>query len=673
MDSVAQLTPEIQQRVQELTRLLQKASYEYYVLDAPTMDDAVYDRLYRELQTLETQYPELIAPDSPTQRVGERPASQFTSIKHNVPLYSLENAFGNNDLATWEQRWKKAAPNVTEYDYVCELKIDGNALALTYENGVLVRGATRGDGTTGEEITQNVKAIRSIPLRLNLENPPELIEIRGEAFLSLDTFEQINHDREKAGESLFANPRNATAGTLRQLDSRIVAQRQLDFFAYTLHFPGELKTQWEALELLKHMGFRVNPERQRCANLQEVQEYCDRWSIDRTQLRYMTDGVVIKINSLALQERIGFTQKFPRWAIALKYPAEEAPTILENISVNVGRTGAITPVAELKPVQLAGTTVSRATLHNRDRIAELDCRIGDTVIIRKAGEIIPEVLRVLQELRPAGAQPYEMPSHCPECGEAVVKPEDEAVTRCINASCPAILRGALTHWASRDALDINGVGEKLVAQLVDSHLVHSVADLYELSIDQLLTLERMGKKSAEKIVTAIEHSKSQPWSRVLFGLGIRHVGSVNAQTLTEVFLKVDQLAQATPEQIEAVPGFGSEIAQAVYEWFQNHGNQELVDRLRQAGVQLEGGSAPVAQVETAISGKTFVITGTLPTLKRDEAQALIQQAGGKVSDSVSKKTDYLLAGEKAGSKLEKAQSLGVTILSEADLRALIER
>ncbi|GAP99282.1 NAD-dependent DNA ligase LigA [Leptolyngbya sp. NIES-2104] len=672
MDSVAQFTPEIQQRVQELKRLLQKASYEYYVLDAPTIDDAVYDRLYRELQTLETQYPELITSDSPTQRVGERPASQFTSVKHNVPLYSLENAFGNDDLATWEQRWKKAASDVTEYDYVCELKIDGNALALTYENGVLVRGATRGDGVTGEEITQNVRAIRSIPLRLNLENPPELIEIRGEAFLSLDTFEQINRDREKAGESLFANPRNATAGTLRQLDSRIVAQRQLDFFAYTLHFPGELHTQWEALELLKHMGFRVNPERQRCANFQEVQEYCDRWSIDRTKLRYMTDGVVIKINSLALQERIGFTQKFPRWAIALKYPAEEAPTILENISVNVGRTGAITPVAELKPVQLAGTTVSRATLHNRDRIAELDCRIGDTVIIRKAGEIIPEVLRVLKELRPAEAQPYEMPSHCPECGEAVVKPEDEAVTRCINASCPAILRGALTHWASRDALDINGVGEKLVAQLVDSHLVHSVADLYELSIEQLLTLERMGKKSAEKIVNAIEHSKSQPWSRVLFGLGIRHIGSVNAQTLTEVFPKVDQLAQATPEQIEAVPGFGSEIAQSVYEWFQNHGNQELVDRLRQAGVQLEGEAAPVAQVETAISGKTFVITGTLPTLKRDEAQALIQQAGGKVSDSVSKKTDYLVAGEKAGSKLEKAQSLGVTILSEADLRTLIE-
>ena len=671
MDSVARLTPEIQQRVQELKRLLQQASYDYYVLDAPTIEDAVYDQLYRELQTLETEYPELISPDSPTQRVGERPASQFTSVKHNIPLYSLENAFGNADLSNWEQRWRKVAPDVTEFDYICELKIDGNAIALTYENGVLVRGATRGDGIAGEEITQNVKAIRSIPLRLNLENPPETIEVRGEALLSLDSFEQINRDREHSGESLFANPRNATAGTLRQLDSKIVAQRKLDFFPYTLYFPGKLDSQWNALELLRQMGFRINPERSRCANLQEVQEYCDRWSIDRTKLRYMTDGVVIKINSLALQEKLGFTQKFPRWAIALKYPAEEAPTILENIGVNVGRTGAITPVAELRPVLLAGTTVSRATLHNRDRVAELDCRVGDTVIVRKAGEIIPEVVRVLMELRPTGAQPYEMPSHCPECGEPVVKPEDEAVTRCINVSCPAILRGALAHWASRDALDINGVGEKLVLQLVDQNLVHSVADLYDLTIEQLLTLDRMGKKSAEKIVAAIQHSKSQPWSRVLYGLGIRHIGSVNAQTLTQAFPKVKQLAQATPEQIEAVPGFGSEIAQATSQWFQNHGNLKLIDRLQQAGVQLEGEVVAIV-TDTAVAGKVFVITGTLPTLTREEAKAVIQQAGGKVADSVSKKTNYLVAGEKAGSKLEKAQSLGITILSESDLIQLVQ-
>jgi DNA ligase (NAD+) len=617
----------------------------------------------------------------------------------------LENAFGNEDLENWEQRWQRVTPEVTEFEYVCELKIDGNALALTYENGILVRGTTRGDGITGEEITQNVKAIRSIPLRLNLENPPTIVEIRGEAFLPLDSFEQINQEREQAGESLFANPRNAAAGTLRQLDSKIVARRRLDFFAYTVHIPGiegELggqtlepampsadgqldlfsasassftlpKTQWESLDLLKQLGFRVNPERALCPTLQDVEEYCDRWSIERTKLRYMTDGVVVKLNSLASQTQLGFTQKFPRWAIALKYPAEEAPTILEGITVQVGRTGAITPVAELRPVQLAGTTVSRATLHNRDRIAELDCRMGDTVIVRKAGEIIPEVVRVLTELRPANAQPYHMPTHCPECGEPVVKPEDEAVTRCINASCPAIVRGALIHWASRDALDINGVGEKLVSQMVDQKLINSVADLYGLTVEQLLTLDRMGKKSAEKTVGAIQASKSKPWSKVLYGLGIRHVGSVNAQTLTQAFPTVEQLAQATPEQIEAVPGFGSEIAQSVYQWFQNHGNQWLIDRLRQAGIQLEGEIMPVTQVETAITGKTFVITGTLPTLKRDEVKAMIQQAGGKVTDSVSKKTNYLVVGEEAGSKLEKAQTLGIPILTEGEFLELLQQ
>ncbi len=674
MDSVEQATPNIKQRVQELTQILQKASYEYYVLDAPTIEDAVYDRLYHELQDLETRYPELILPDSPTQRVGERPASQFTSVKHNVPLYSLENAFGNEDLITWEQRWRKVEPDVTQADYVCELKIDGSALALTYEHGLLIRGATRGDGVTGEDITSNVRAIQSIPLRLNLNNPPPLVEVRGEAFLPLDSFERINREREQAGEALFANPRNAVAGTLRQLDSRMVAQRKPDFYAYTLHIQTDeirLASQWDALEFLKTVGFRVNPERQICPTMQDVYAYCDRWSIERTKLRYLTDGVVVKLNSFDLQERLGFTQKFPRWAIAFKYPAEEAPTIVENISVNVGRTGAITPVAELRPVQLAGTTVSRATLHNRDRIAELDLRIGDTAIVRKAGEIIPEVVRVLPELRPAGAQPFQMPTHCPECGEAVVKPDDEAVTRCINTSCPAILRGALTHWASRDALDINGVGEKLVLQLVDRGLVHSVGDLYELTIEQLLTLDRMGMKSAEKIIQAIQESKQQPWARVLYGLGIRHVGSVNAQVLTQSFPSVDQLAQVNPDAIAQVYGIGSEIAQSVHEWFQNHGNQRSIERLRSTGLQLVGKVGNMPLITTAITGKTFVVTGTLPTLKRDEAKAMIQKAGGKVTDSVSKKTNYLVVGEDAGSKLEKAQSLGVTLLSEAEFLQLL--
>ena len=691
----------IEQRLQELRQLLQNASYAYYVLDAPVLEDAVYDTLYHELIALETQHPSLITPDSPTQRLGERPASQFTSVRHNIPLYSLENAFGNADLAKWQDRWRRVAPDITDFEYVCELKIDGSSIALTYENGVLVRGATRGDGIAGEDITQNVKAIRSIPLRLNLNNPPVVVEVRGEAFLPLNSFAQINQERSQAGEALFANPRNAAAGTLRQLDSKIVAKRKLDFFAYTLQIQGEGQgfdvsaqpngargegeifstpdsrlptpsTQWDVLTALKQLGFRVNPEGALCLSLVGVMAFCDRWSIERQNLPYMTDGVVVKLNSLALQAQLGFTQKFPRWAIALKYPAEEAPTVVENISVNVGRTGAVTPLAEMRPVLLAGTTVARATLHNRDRIAELDIRVGDTVIIRKAGEIIPEVVRVLHELRPAGTEPFQMPTDCPECSQPLVKPETEAVTRCINASCPAIVRGAVEHWASRDAMDINGLGEKWVLQFVDTGLVQSVADLYDITLEQLMTLERMGQKSAEKLVSAIAASTQQPWSRVLYGLGIRHVGSVNAQVLTQQFTSVEALSQATIDAIASVYGIGSEIAQSVSQWFQNPANQELIQRLQTAGLQFHSTlSTPHSQLLTPFSGKTFVITGTLPTLKRDEAKALIQNAGGKVTESVSKKTSYVVAGEEAGSKLTKAQSLGITLLSEADLLALL--
>ncbi|WP_392408660.1 NAD-dependent DNA ligase LigA [Chlorogloeopsis fritschii PCC 9212] len=672
---------EVKQRIQELRQLLQKASYAYYVLDSPIMEDTVYDRLYRELQDLETKYPELVTPDSPTQRVGEKPATQFTSVRHNIPLYSLENAFSVDELRTWDQRWRRQLPAQTEAEYVCELKIDGNALALTYENGVLTRGATRGDGVMGEDITQNVRTIRSIPLRLNLEGLEnfERVEVRGEAFLPLDVFKQINEERQKAGESPFANPRNAAAGTLRQLDSRIVAQRRLDFFAYTLHIPGMddasiANTQWEALELLQKMGFKVNPNQRLCSSVEEVAQYYQYWDTERLNLPYMTDGVVVKINSFKLQEQLGFTQKFPRWAVALKYAAEEAPTRVENIAVNVGRTGALTPLAEMRPVQLAGTTVSRATLHNADRIAQLDIRIGDTVIVRKAGEIIPEVVRVLTELRPPDTKPFVMPSHCPVCGQPVVREMGEAVTRCVNASCAAILKGAIEHWVSRDALDIRGIGEKLVHQLVDKGLVHSVADLYDLSAEQLCDLERMGKKLAEKLVDAIAQSKSQSWARVLYGLGIRHVGSVTAQTLTEKFKSVEQLKVARISDIEGIYGIGAEIAESVYQWFHIDANLTLIERLQVAGLQFatKEDDAKVKNGNQKLAGKTFVITGTLPTLKRDEAKALIQKAGGKVTDSVSKKTDYLVVGEEAGFKLEKAQALGIKQLSEAQLLEILE-
>ncbi len=675
---------EVKQRVQELRQLLRQASYAYYVLDSPIMEDAVYDQLYRELQQLETQYPELVTPDSPTQRVGEKPATQFTSVRHNIPLYSLENAFNIAELKAWDQRWRRNVEllDATSVEYVCELKIDGSALALTYENGILTRGATRGDGVTGEDITQNVRTIRSIPLRLNVETRNfaslQRVEVRGEAFLPLDVFKQINLERQKVSEAVFANPRNAAAGTLRQLDSRIVAQRRLDFFAYTLHIPGRddasiANTQWEALELLEKMGFRVNPNHQLCRNVDEVAEYYEHWDTERLNLPYMTDGVVVKLNSFKLQEQLGFTQKFPRWAIALKYAAEEAPTRVENIAVNVGRTGALTPLAEMRPVLLAGTTVSRATLHNSDRIAQLDIRIGDTVIVRKAGEIIPEVVRVLKELRPGEAKEFIMPTHCPVCGQPVVREMGEAVTRCVNASCPAILKGAIEHWVSRDALDIKGVGEKLVHQLVDKGVVHSVADLYNLTEDKFCELERMGKKSAEKLVEAIAQSKNQPWSRVLYGLGIRHVGSVNAQLLSEKFPTVEQLALADQTEIETVYGIGAEIAESVYQWFRLSANQTLISRLQAAELQFASDSeaAAVGEGNQKLAGKTFVVTGTLPTLKRDEAKALIQKAGGKVTDSVSKKTDYLVVGEDAGSKLEKAQELGISQLSEAQLLEML--
>ncbi|MEO0430465.1 MAG: NAD-dependent DNA ligase LigA [Cyanobacteria bacterium J06656_5] len=668
-----------QQRAQELRSQLQTASYAYYVLDAPDLPDEVYDRLYRELQDLETQYPSLVTPDSPTQRVGERPASQFTALEHNIPLYSLENAFDIDEYRQWEVRWQRQTPDIDQAPVVAELKIDGNALALTYENGLLTRGITRGDGISGEDITQNVRTIRSIPLRLQIDNPPPRVEVRGEAFIPNDVFERINAERQANEEAPFANPRNAAAGTLRQLDSRVVAQRRLDFFAYTLLLPegtGGLsspKTQAESLTALQNLGFKVNPNCKRCATTDDVAQFYDYWDTARTQLPYLTDGVVVKLDDLALQERLGFTQKFPRWAIALKYPAEEAPTILQDMTVQIGRTGAVTPVAELAPVQLAGTTVARATLHNADRIAELNLHKGDTVIVRKAGEIIPEVVRVLPDLRPKGAEPCQLPTHCPECGEKLVRPADEAVTRCINPSCPAIVRGDLIHWTSRQALDIAGLGEKWVQQLLAQKLVRSVADLYELTIEDLLPLDRMGQQLAQKLVDAIQSSKSQPWARVLFGLGIRHVGAVNAQLLAQEFYTAERLAAAAPKEIEAVFGIGPEIAYSVHEWFQGVANQQLIERLKTAGVQLEGPPPLAEPMDLPMAGKTFVLTGTLPTLSRKEAKTKIEESGGKVTGSVSSKTSYVVVGIDAGSKLTKAEKLGIQRLSEEDLLALLQK
>ncbi len=674
------------ERAAELRQLLNRAGHAYYVLDAPVMEDAVYDRLYRELLELEQNHPDLQRSDSPTQRVGGAPAEGFSSVEHHVGMLSLDNAFNRDDLQAWHERLLKVLdrPSDTRLPLVGELKIDGNALALSYRNGVLERAATRGNGSRGEEITANVRTISSIPLRLQIENPPEWVEVRGEAFIPDATFAAINAEREQRGEALFANPRNACAGTLRQLDPKVVAARRLDFFAYTLHLPGDAQPpgQWAALEWLNSAGFRVNPNRERCGDLAAIQRFCDHWEQGRHDLPYATDGVVVKLDDLQLQDEAGFTQKAPRWAIALKYPAEEAPTRLLRVGAQVGRTGAITPVAEFEAVALAGTSVSRATLHNADRIAELDLHLGDTIVVRKAGEIIPEVVRVLPELRPSDASPVQLPQHCPECGSSLVREGDEAATRCVNSSCPAILRGGLRHWVSKGALDVDGLGSKLIEQLVDRGLVGSLADLYRLDAALLASLDRMGDKSATNLVEALEASKQQPWHRQLYGLGIRHIGEVNAKALAAAFFSINSLAAAAleaPEQIAELHGIGPEISASLGQWLRTPANQQLLQNLHSVGLSLEANASEQQAASQAgtdadgvLQGKTLVLTGTLPNLSRSEAKALIEAAGGKVSGSVSKKTDYLVAGEAAGSKLTKAESLGVTVLSEADLTALLQ-
>jgi DNA ligase (NAD+) len=690
-----------QARATELRQLLNRAAHAYYVLDAPLMEDPVYDRLLRELQELETAHPELLTADSPTQRIGGAPAEGFTSVAHRIGLLSLDNAFSLEELEAWYGRLLKVLDRTPEpgaplpqLAMVGELKIDGNALALSYEHGVLVRAATRGDGERGEEITANVRTIQSVPLRLQLDQPPAWLEVRGEALIPDGTFAAINAEREARGEALFANPRNACAGTLRQLDPRVVAARRLDFFAYTLHLPDDWQaatgdparpaSQWESLQWLQAAGFKVNPNAELLPSLAAVEGFFAQWEEGRRQLPYATDGVVVKLNDLRLQADAGFTQKAPRWAIALKYAAEEAPSKLLRLACQVGRTGVITPVAEFEPVPLAGTTVSRATLHNADRLAELDLHAGDTIVVRKAGEIIPEVVRVLPELRPAGAARLQLPHVCPECGSELVREEGEAATRCVNSSCPAILRGALRHWVSKGALDVDGLGSKLIEQLVDRGLVGSIADLYRLDAALLASLERMGAKSAENLVAALAASKQQPWHRQLFGLGIHHVGEVNAKALAQAFPSVAELATAaadTPELVTAVFGIGEQIAQSLQQWFATPANQRLLEQLEGLGFSLAlsaaereaaaGAAGPAGDGAARLQGQTFVLTGTLPSLSRRQAQELIEAAGGKVSGSVSRKTSYVVAGEEAGSKLSKAESLGVAVLDEAGLLALL--
>ncbi|MFN7900479.1 MAG: NAD-dependent DNA ligase LigA [Synechococcaceae cyanobacterium] len=673
-------------RAGQLRQQLNRYAYEYYVLDSPSVSDAVYDQLLRELEAIERQQPELIAADSPTQRVGGAPAEGFRSVPHRIGLLSLDNAFTAPELEAWYGRLLRELdrPADTALPLVGELKIDGNALALSYEQGVLVRAATRGDGETGEEITANVRTIQSVPLRLQLRRPPAWVEVRGEALIPDTTFAAINAEREERDEPRFANPRNACAGTLRQLDPRVVAARRLDFFAYTLHLPDDWQpdpddppppsSQWQVLQWLRQVGFRVNPHAAPLGDLAAVEAFIAQWQERRHGLPYATDGVVVKLDDLRLQADAGFTQKAPRWAIAFKYPPEEAPSRLLRIEAQVGRTGVVTPVALFEPVALAGTSVSRATLHNADRLAALDLHAGDTIVVRKAGEIIPEVVRVLPELRPAEAQKLELPASCPVCGSELVREAGEAATRCVNNGCPAILSGSLRHWSSKAALDIEGLGGKLIGQLVERGLVRSIADLYRLDAALLASLERMGETSATNLVTALASSRQQPWHRVLYGLGIHHVGAVNAKALARAFPSAEALAAAEPAAVSAIHGIGGTIAESLRQWFGTAANRQLVEELAALGVTLTAAKAEAggpAAGHQPLAGLTFVLTGTLPTLSRQQAQERIEAAGGRVSSAVSRKTSYVLAGAEPGSKLEKAHSLGVAVLDEAGLDQLL--
>ncbi len=647
----------------------------YYIHAAPEIADAEYDALIARLVELETAHPELVSPDSPTQRVGGRPAESFTEYVHRRPMLSLDNSYNIEDLRAFDERVRKLADN-RPFEYVAELKIDGLSVSLHYEKGVLVRGVTRGDGRRGEDVTQNVRTIRSVPLSLKktVEGLEGEVEIRGEAYLPRAVFERINQERDEEGQPRFANPRNAAAGTIRQLDPRIVASRRLEIFPYDV-IAGERKpfaAHWQSFEWLERAGFRTNPHRQECKTIEEVIGFCHQMELHRDELDYEIDGVVVKVNSTALQDEFGATSKAPRWAIAYKYPALQATTQLLSVVVQVGRTGALTPVANLQPILLAGTTVSRATLHNEDEIKRLDLRIGDWVLIEKSGEIIPKVLKVIESRRTGAEKRFRMPKNCPVCGGLVVRPEGEVVSRCVAADCPAQLKQNILHFASRRAMRIEGLGEALVEQLVETKLVRDVADLYHLKLEDIIALERKAAKSATNLLAQIEASKTRDLSQLLYALGIRHVGERTAGILARHFRSLERLSRATVEEMDDIHEIGLTVAESVRDWFDDEGNIELCKRLGDAGVQTEIINASSVVVTEAFAGKQFVLTGRLETMTRDEARALIEARGGRVTSTVSKKTDYVVAGEEAGSKLDKAQALGLTVIDEAALRAMLE-
>ncbi|MCL6447478.1 MAG: NAD-dependent DNA ligase LigA [Armatimonadetes bacterium] len=657
------------ERAQTLRREIADHDYRYYVLDSPLITDAQYDQLMRELLAIEKQYPELVTPDSPTQRVGGKPREGFVTVAHRTPMLSLANAFGEEELRDFDRRVRAALPG-EKVEYVVELKIDGLAVSLWYENGLFVRGATRGDGETGEDITPNLKTIPAIPLRLR-ENVPAL-EVRGEVYMTKEAFLNLNEAREEAGEPLFANPRNAAAGSLRQLDPAVTAARKLNIFVYGLGFweGKDLSEHAASLQWLGKLGLPVNRHFRVFGDMAEVIAYCTRWQQERFDLPYAADGMVIKVNSLDQQARLGATMKSPRWAIAYKFPAEEAKTMVKDIILRVGRTGVLTPTAVLEPVRLAGTTVTKATLHNEDMIKEKDVRVGDTVLVHKAGDIIPEVISVVKEARTGREKVFVWPERCPECGSRVVRPAGEAAVRCPNVACPARLREGLIHFVSRAAMDIMGLGPAILGQLLDKGLVRDPADLYQLCYEDLVNLERMGPKSSQNLLAAIAASKTNPLHRLLFALGIRHVGERAAKILAERFGSMERLSRASFEELVAIPEIGPKIAESVVDFFTTEKNRELIQKLAAAGVNMQEEKAPVQA--KPLAGKLFVLTGALSRYTRQQAQELIESLGGRVTSSVSKKTDYVVVGEDPGSKYEKAVALGVPVLREEDFVELIK-
>lgn len=664
-----------QREIDKLRDEIRRHEHLYYVLDRPEISDAEFDALMNELKSLEKQHPELVTPDSPTQRVGGAPREGFVKAPHSAPMLSLDNVYNLDELRTWDKRVRELA-GISEVRYVCELKLDGLSMAVRYAGGQLAQGITRGDGSVGEEVTANLRTIPSLPLSISAAalkeaGLPADFEVRGEVLMPTKSFERMNDERERQGLSKFANPRNAAAGAVRVLDPNITAQRRLDFYAYFLLVNGRyfFGKHSESLEALSSAGFKVNRNWKLGGGIDEVSKFIAHWEERRDSLPYEIDGIVIKVNDLRLQQELGFTGKAPRWAIAYKYAARAGITKIEDVLIQVGRTGKLTPVAALQPVPIGGTTVGRATLHNMDEIERLGIRIGDWVQVERGGDVIPKIVKVIDDAQhPRGARVFKMPERCPECNGHVVRAEGEADHRCVNASCPAKLRESILHFASRGVMNIEGMGEALVNQLAERGMVHDIADVYSLTLEKLLELERMGEKSATNVLQEIERSKQLPLDRVIFALGIRMVGARTAELLAEHFGSMDALMEASIEELQQAPEVGPRVSESIRDFFDEPKNRKLVERLKAAGLQMRGEKK---QRGTALAGKTFVLTGTLAKRTREEAKALIEAAGGKVSGSVSKKTDFVVAGAEAGSKLEKARELGVEVISEDDLEKLV--